>query len=49
MRAYLGHDMAERVHDALLEVGENEPALGDAADNAGEVVVQQDDRRRLME
>lgn len=39
--------MAEGVHDALLEVVEHQAALPDAPHHAGEVVVQEDDGRRL--
>lgn len=40
--------MAERVHDALLEVVEHEATFADAPDDAGEVVVQKDDRCSLL-
>lgn len=44
---HLWHDVAQGVHDALLEVVEHETALPDASHHAGEVVVQEDDRSRL--
>ena len=45
---YLRHDVAEGVHDALLQVVEHEPTLAYPAHHAGEVVVQEDDGRRLV-
>lgn len=45
--AYLWDDMAEGVHDALLEVVEHQAALSDPPHHTGEVVVQEDDGRRL--
>lgn len=42
--AHLWHDVAQGVHDTFLEVVEHQPPLTDAAHDAREVIIQQNDR-----